>query len=356
MIKKHLTLVLSILCANSSFAQNKIGIIVPLTGPLSEYGVAIKNGIELAQADSPLKFKKCKFNFEDSQYDPKTAISAYRKLTSEDNAAIVYNFGGPTSAAIAPLTNQAKIPTFLWTTDPSASTKSPYAIRFTNNESEYATALVNELNSRGIKKIAIVLTENQYLNSILAGVTKSLLPEQKLNIIDSLQPTDRDFRATIIKLKRESYDAVGVFLLSEQIGLFYKQMREQKVLLKSFGTDFFESSSEIKLANGGMEGSIYANNTTSEAFTKKYIQQFKNDSQITYAGNGYDFANLACSLLNDQVSETLMSRLTESKTHNGVLGDFKFIKTNSGDKYFQFPIVIKQIMPLRNLNGFRFAQ
>jgi ABC-type branched-subunit amino acid transport system substrate-binding protein len=43
---------------SQSFAEEKfkVGVIAPLTGPLAEYGLAAKNGIELAQTTRPESF------------------------------------------------------------------------------------------------------------------------------------------------------------------------------------------------------------------------------------------------------------------------------------------------------------
>ena len=55
-----------------SFAEDlptyKIGISAPLSGPLSEYGVAAKNGFLLARKQHPNVFKNIEFLFEDNQY------------------------------------------------------------------------------------------------------------------------------------------------------------------------------------------------------------------------------------------------------------------------------------------------
>lgn len=328
----------------SAQAEPKVGVIVPLSGALAEYGLAIRNGIEMARKDSPQAFSNCPFLFEDSKYDPKSAVSAFRKLSDKDHVSMVYNFGGPTSAAVAPIASKAKMPSLLWTTDPSAIRGNEYVIRFTNDAVEFTKVLTGYLNSKNRKRLGIIVAENQYLNSLLEGAKTTISSEQTLTVIDRVQPTELDFRSVITRLNKNSYDAIGVFLLSGQISQFYRQLHQQNVSVVTFGTDFFESTTEIKAAEGGMEGAVYSNNTVPPSFAQRYRSLFGNDLQLSFAGNGYDFALLACSTLRAETTPNrLMNALESTQKRSGILGDYNFVKTKAGDKFFRFPIVIKKI-------------
>ncbi len=75
----------------------KVGIATPLSGPLAEYGVAMRNGIDLARRESPEIDSRCDFTIEDSKYDSSTAITIFQKLVSTAHFHVVYNWGGSTS-------------------------------------------------------------------------------------------------------------------------------------------------------------------------------------------------------------------------------------------------------------------
>ncbi len=55
----------------------RTGVIIPLTGPLAEYGGAISNGITLARETRPELFSSCEFTIEDSAYKTTQALSAF---------------------------------------------------------------------------------------------------------------------------------------------------------------------------------------------------------------------------------------------------------------------------------------
>lgn len=70
----------------------KVGAVLPLTGAAADYGIAIKNCVELAKKDRPEIFTNIDFIFEDAAYDPKTAISAYRSLTDGQRVDLTLTF------------------------------------------------------------------------------------------------------------------------------------------------------------------------------------------------------------------------------------------------------------------------
>ena len=186
----------------AALAEDRIGAIIPLTGPLAGYGTAIKNGFELARIDNPDLFADCNIILEDSAYDPTTAVGAFRKLRDQDRVSLVYNFGGPTSEAIAPIAERAKLPTLLWTTDAKVVKGKSFTIRFANHADEFGAALAEHFRSQNVKRIGIVVTENQYLRSMLGGVERALSSDQSLTVIDAVLPETTDFRSIVGKVGR----------------------------------------------------------------------------------------------------------------------------------------------------------
>ena len=45
----------------------KVGLVLPLTGAIAEYGIATRNGIELARTERGDLFKSVQFAYEDSE-------------------------------------------------------------------------------------------------------------------------------------------------------------------------------------------------------------------------------------------------------------------------------------------------
>ena len=73
----------------------KVGFIAPLSGPLSNFGQDIKEGVSLFEKDH----SDISVVYEDDTFDPKESITAYRKLRDIDNMTWIVGPFGPTSTS-----------------------------------------------------------------------------------------------------------------------------------------------------------------------------------------------------------------------------------------------------------------
>lgn len=322
----------------------KAGIILPLSGPMAEYGVAFRNGVSMAIADYPTLFGGVTLLYQDSQYDAKTALSAFEKLR-RDHVSLVFVWGNAPSEAICPLSERYKVPTIASVDNPAVSLNKKYTIRSVNPSATLSRLLAGYLREKGFSKIGVVLTEISYLNLMLTGLRKELDPNQNIQVIDGYSPSDNDFRASVTKARSSNYDVIGVLLISGQISQFYRQAAEQKLTLPTFGADFFESTTEIAQAKGAMEGGVYAHFDVNDKFRRQYINKFGNDVQLAYAGNGYDMSVLIAKAAAKKPDDSngVMNVLRLKEPQQGVEGIFRYRETEEGGAYYEFPVFIKQI-------------
>lgn len=325
----------------------EVGLILPLSGPLAEYGIAVQNGIELAKEHDKSINLVCNFYTEDSKYDSKVAVTAFNKLVKLNKVSTIYNWGGPTSEAVAPLADPNSVALFVWSADPAISENNKNVIRFCNSGREYAEVLSRYLKQQRYRKVGIVKTENQYIDTILSGLVATSGMDLQIEVVDTYLPIDQNFSSTITKIRNQNYDALGIFLLSGQVSNFAKKLKEQKLKLPIFGTDFFESMTEVKQANGGLDQAVFSNNEVTNQFRSEYIGRFKNDFQINHAANGYDFANFLCGSLRSRLSgissEEILTEAANITEFSGEQGKTKFTLGTRGDKSFPFPVVLRKI-------------
>lgn len=330
-------------CAN----QFCVGMVLPLSGPVAEYGTAIRNGVTIAQNKFPHRFSRIKFLYEDSQYIPARAVSAFKRLKELNQADLIYTFGGSVSEVVAPIGQQLKVATLISSIDPAAKIGKEYVLRFSNPSEDFGSVLVKELRLKGARDIAIVLTENHYLNSLLSGLSQSLQAQERLQVLATYQPADQDFKTVVAKLRHRKPDILGIFLLPGQVASFYRELNLQNVEINTFGSDVFESSTEISAAGENMRGAFFANHDVETWFREQYKDTFGNDHQIGYAGQAYDLANFLGQLFSSQKiklsAKQILHTLRTSEPQQGVTGQFSFIKIADGDEYFSFPIRLRKI-------------
>ncbi len=320
----------------------KVGVLLPLTGPLAEYGQAYKNGIMLAKEKSGNK--NIEYVFEDSDYVAGKSISAFNKLTGIDDVDVLMSWGGVPTDAVYPLLKDKKLPFLAGSSLSRVTESSPYTIRIYDTPSYFTDAMWKYFRSKGYKNIAVVKVEALYPNTIIESLIASKNPDETITVVDTYaSPTDNDFKTSILKLKNSKvkYDTLGVMLFAGQIGNFYNQKSNLGLDIPTFGTDFFESKSDIETAGKNINGAVYANFLVSEQFEKEYVSKFGNDSQISQAGLGYDMA-LAVNKLTSKDPDQIMKELKSNDGWSGVIGSHKYIET-ANDRYFDEEVHMKVI-------------
>jgi branched-chain amino acid transport system substrate-binding protein len=130
-----------------------VGLVIPLTGPTADFGIAIQNSIELAQKDRPELFTNIKFHFEDAQSNPSSAVSAFNELAAVHKVKLSLTFGVAFCKALAPIAENRKIPLVGLCLDPSVAANRRYVIRFKNTTDEIMKLEAAYLNKTGVKKI-----------------------------------------------------------------------------------------------------------------------------------------------------------------------------------------------------------
>lgn len=332
----------------SAQQELKVGVVLPLTGPVAEYGAAARNGIELARKENPVLFSDIEFLYEDHKYEGRMALSAFNKLVTVDNIDLMYLWGYGPVQAVAPVAEQRKQPLIAVTGEQGIALKRDYIVRFCYHGEQAALEILPYLRKKGVKKIGILKTELAFINSILDGLRKNLADGESVEVIDSFQFENTDFKSSITRLKSMSYDAVGVFLGSGQISQFYRQAASQGYDGFTFGTDFFESKTEIVDSGAGIDGAVFPAPFVSEDFKKRYLDQFGNDLQVSWAANAYDFANYLgrqhSGMKGDKPAVALLEQFRKIKGEQGASGMFNFAADAEQGSGVEFQMVVKKVV------------
>ncbi|MEK7185481.1 MAG: ABC transporter substrate-binding protein [Patescibacteria group bacterium] len=212
----------------------KIGIIAPLTGTASSYGVEGKNSVVLAfdeiNASGGIAGKKIEYTVEDGKCDAKASIDAWTKLVSVNKVSMV--FGGHCSTetmAIAPLSARDNVPVFaVFTTTPVIPNEGEWLFRHVSTNEYYGTILAGQAFKSGHKKAA-VLTEVKdfpvtYSDAFIKAY-KALGGEIVLD--ERFDPQTKDYRTIALKLKGLNYDTLFINTQGADVaGLITNQIKE----------------------------------------------------------------------------------------------------------------------------------
>lgn len=288
-----LTLVFTPSCKNKIEEQKiiKIGAILPLTGNLAWLGVGEKNGMELAKEkinkNGGILNNKLEIIYEDSQGDPKLALSAVNKLISVDNAKFILVSTTGCANVIIPVIEKEGALEFAITIDPKITDRSQNIFRVWVSDDQQWSLIAQYLNKKKsmYNKIGIIRVNNEYgINS-----KKSFFEYlgQDINIaFDEEHPLgEKDFKNIISKIKSKKIDGIVLMEYANDLVNLVKQLKENGVNTQLFGNiDFifdFVKKSLFELADGVIFTapgfSIGKVSPLGEEFIAKYSEKFKKD-------------------------------------------------------------------------------
>lgn len=348
---KILILINLLIFVSFSFAETnfKVGIIIPLSGDLADYGIAIKNGFELAKSNTPENFKNIQFIYEDSKYEGKTAVTAFQKLKNQKNTDLYYLWGVSPTEALLPITEVNKIPVIAETTIKEATANGKYIVRAARTGEVIAKALTEELAMRNKKKVLFLNTEIPFYNDILKHM-EILLPQKGIAVqhIERILPNETDLKSILARVSKIDFDAIGVFLLPAQLINYYKEAKVLNLTQQAFNADILGSNSLINDCTDNVNGTFLSQVGLTKEFQDLYIKTYKNDSHIGQAAQAYDvaelvaelFGNLQGKLNNDQI----IAAITKIAPHSGATGNFIFTDTVDGGKELKMPVEINEIL------------
>lgn len=342
-MRLHIQLLLLLLIVGSSAHADsfKVGVSAPLTGDLAEYGQAVRNGFLLSNSEH--LNSHLQFIFEDNKYDAKEAVSTFRSLVTMKQVNLFFSWGETPLHAIAPLAQRAAVPTVAMSVDSSPAKGRNSIIIGVNAARQFVDTVANNMRARGFQKLCLIATEDPFLLALISAFKTTAFSVEQIQVAARVPPSERDFRALVTKLKsNSSCEALGVYLLSGQVGVFYRELTKQGVSLPTFGTDVFESRSEIQLGGSAMRGAVYPNIYVPSEFRELYQKSYSNDSQLGYAYNAYVIGSWFHSLFGDahelSKSEVLLLLRTSPTTQpiERTLSDLSVT-------HLSFPLTLRRI-------------
>jgi branched-chain amino acid transport system substrate-binding protein len=337
----------------------KIGMVVPLTGPIADAGRYGMQGAKLAvdeiNAAGGVLGRPLELIVEDDQTKNPTTVLAFTKLTGDKDIVAVL---GPTRStqiqAIAQSVLQAGRPVMIGGTDPSL-TKSgnPWFFRFRPNDTYTARAMAAfGAENLGKKKWAIVYATDAFGTNATALFTEALKARGITPVLTEGQPNNSgDYTAVALAVKQSGADILATFITFEpDVAIFARQLRQLGVNIVWLGSPSITTTTALKLAGPALYGT-YAiadfhteANAEAKAFAAKYLAQFKTAPDF-FASWPYDAVHVlarAITAAGDTSPDKIRQALLATRGYPGVEGTYNF--DANGDGLHGYNIV-------RNSNG-----
>lgn len=208
---------------NKESGTIKVGVILPLSGEFASYGNDCRDGILFAKASDSLNIE---YIFEDSKGDPKTAIAAYKKLTTVDKVEyVIGDMFSNTTLSLSPIAKkQHKL-----LVSPTASSKdiskdNIYALSVFPCES-YESKLVAGFTKKQYSKIG-VLYEKVAAAQAMRDAYVSEFGKGQVVFDEAFESNIISFRDIVYKIKNSKCESVYLITYTNNATKLITQMKE----------------------------------------------------------------------------------------------------------------------------------
>ncbi|MCB0360124.1 MAG: ABC transporter substrate-binding protein, partial [Bdellovibrionales bacterium] len=343
-----LTLVLSLLMvpktAHAEPEQNTftIGFIGSFSGPAQIYGEAARNGLELAR--SQLAHPAFDVIYEDDAFEPKKTVAAFKKLVDIDHVDAIVTVGSTPSNAVAPLAELRKVPLLAWASDKRVSHGRQFVVRTYPSGHSEGEALAREAVRRGLKRIALITSLNDYAHSWRTGVADTLSAGGTIALDEETQPEVKDFRPLLLRAQQRKVDGYLVCLDPGQNGLFARQLSEFGIERNRLGgCEYLHDKKENEVASGALTGAWFVTIHIEDDFRKAYIERFGNDSVLSGAACYHDVALLVQKALTEgRETRSFIEQLRTVGAISGAVGTVQ-VSEAPDDRWMEMPLEVREV-------------
>jgi branched-chain amino acid transport system substrate-binding protein len=287
--RQHLAALAAALVAGRVQAQSdsvKIGVILPMTGPIASTGRQIDAAIKLFMAQNGAKVagRKLEVILKDDAGVPDTARRLAQELVVNDKVSVLAGFGlTPCALAAAPIATQSKTPLVVMAAGTSSITEaSPFVTRTSVTLPQVAVGMAEWSNKNGIKKVMTLVADYG------PGIDAEKFYADRVtlnggNVLEKLRTPLRspDFAPVLQKVRDNKPDALFVFLPSGQGTQFMKQFTERgldKLGVRLIGSGEITDDDQLAEIGDVALGIVTAHHYSAahpSAMNKKFVADFQ---------------------------------------------------------------------------------
>lgn len=332
----------------------KIGLLQPLTGPVSAAGIAVRDGAKIAleeiNDDGGINGRPLQLVIEDDENDPAVCTSAANKVITRDEVVgIIGGWGSSCTLAIAPVTTREEVPLVVETsssykiTDPEES-GGDWTFRLnppTRMEVEAVKdAIVDDL---GFEQVFFMGVNNDWGRGSVDDFTPAI-EDNGGSIVDAefFEQSEENFSPILTKIQSSDADSVIITTDAAQIALILQQMEsmglDQQVLTTG-GSNFPGKVKELA-GESAVEGvystvffpaaydtSLAVAEDRAESFVEKWNAGY-DPNEIGESPRGYDAVYTVAEALRSidgEITREALRDALDSVSLEGIMyGDIEF--------------------------------
>ena len=281
----------------------KIGGIGPVTGAAAVYGLAVKNGAQIAvdeiNADGGINGYQIDFQFQDDEHDAEKSVNAYNTLKDWGMQMLM---GTVTSAPCVAVADKTMADNMFQITPSGSSVEcaqNPNVFRVCFSDPDQGAASATYIAENKLAdKIAVIYDSSDVYSSGIYEKFASEAANHGLDIVAAeafTADSNKDFSTQLQKAKDAGADLVFLPIYYTEASLILKQADTMGYAPKFFGCDGMDGILQVenfdtKLAEGLMLLTPFAADAQDE-LTQKFVTSYKEnygETPIQFAADAYD--------------------------------------------------------------------
>lgn len=273
----------------------KIGVLSPMTGPKSKIGEGLQQTIILAMKDIGQTHKTYQFVYEDSHGDSAASASAVQKLINIDKVSALVSITSQDGNIAGAAAEAAHIPHFGIANDTHVENGN-YSFAHWAPAGAQAEVMAQELQKRGLKKVAFLMEQNDGWIPVLEGFENSIKStDVKIAYLEKFMSGTSDFRTMLQKVKQANPDVIMLEAFSPMAEQIAKQAKELGLQAPITSITAFATAKDVTQFEGGW---FVSGKLSSDDFAKKFEEQ-AGYPQTIGAGYGYDIVHILVAVYED---------------------------------------------------------
>ncbi len=279
--------------AGSALAQDdfKYGALMPVTGPIPQYGEYFIRGSQLALEDLEksgwIGGKKIRIILEDGKADPKVSLVAMNKLVNIDKVPIVESLVTPVLMSIGPIAHQNGV-VLVNSAAQSVPLRKLGPLFFSMNPlADVVMSLTVEYAAKGMKaKTAAIIHVNNDYGRLVAETFKKIFEGEgyggKIVATEIINMGETDFTTHLTKIKFVKTDIIFTVAHEAELGYALKKAKQIGLKTPFLSGPGMTGPMTIEIAGDAIEGlktpdylfDAFNGTERMKAFGKRYKERF----------------------------------------------------------------------------------
>lgn len=341
MKKLSLMIGASLIAMSAAYAQIKVGVAGPLTGPNASFGAQLKNGSELAVENinkaGGVMGQKIVLSYGDDVSDPKQGVSVANKFVGDGVKWVVGHFNsGVTLPASLVYAENGLIMMTPSATNPTITERGLWNVFRTCGRDDQQGEVAGKYlagNMKG-KNVAIVHDKTTYGKGLADETRKAYGAAGGKDVLyEGVNVGEKDYTALVSKIKAANADVVYWGGLHTEGGLIVRQMRDQGVKAVLMSGDGITSDEFASIGGPAVIGTLmtFPPEPRNRPEAKAVIEQFKAKKFEPEAYTLYSYAVVeiykqAAEAVKSTDPKKMAEYIKSGANFKTVIGDMKYDK------------------------------